>query len=209
MLIILFFARIVVLLQPVYTYYNIMEANTSINPLVNCAMVYGTSMGLFWILKFMLVPFIFTVPLTSLMFLGLTAAVPFLGYFFVRQYRNRYCVDGRIGFMQAWMFSLLMYAFAALLVSVAHYVFFRYIDGGTMVATYRSLLGELQNNAPELSDMVEQYNPAADLIASMTPIELTIQLVMNNLFYGMLLALPTALFVSLGRKREQDEQMIR
>ena len=48
MLIILFFARIVVLLQPVYTYYNIMEANTSINPLVNCAMVYGTSMGLFW-----------------------------------------------------------------------------------------------------------------------------------------------------------------
>jgi hypothetical protein len=88
-------------------------------------------------------------------------------------------------------------------------VFFRYIDGGTMVATYRSLLGELQNNAPELSDMVEQYNQAADLIASMTPIELTIQLVMNNLFYGMLLALPTALFVSLGRKREQDEQMIR
>lgn len=186
-----------------------MEANTPTNQLVNGAMVYGTSMGLFWILKFMLVPFIFTVPLTSLCFLGLTVAVPFLGYFFVRQYRNRYCVDGRIGFMQAWMFSLLMYAFAALLVSVAHYVFFRYIDGGTMVATYRSLLDELQSAAPEVEAMITRCHQAADLIASMTPIDLTMQLVMNNLFYGMLLALPTALFVSLGRKREQNEQMIR
>lgn len=184
----------------------LMEANTSFNQLVNGAMAYGTSMGLFWILKFMLVPFIFTVPLTSLFFLGLTVAVPFLGYFFVRQYRNRYCVGARIGFMRAWMFTLLMYAFAALLASVAHYIFFRYIDGGTMVATYRQLLDDLQATAPEMGGMVEQYHQAADLIASMTPIELTVQLILNNFFYGMLLALPTALFVSLRRPSQDMQQ---
>lgn len=178
-----------------------METNTSTGQVVNCAMVYGTSMGLYWILKFMLVPFIFTVPLTALLFLGLTVAVPFLGYFFVRQYRNRYCPDGRVGFMQAWLFSLLMYAFAALLVSVAHYVFFRYVDGGTMVATYMGMLDELQSSAPEMGGMLEQYRQAAELVASYTPIELTMQLVLNNLFYGMLLALPTALLVSLKRSR--------
>lgn len=183
-----------------------MEANTPTGQLVNGAMVYGTSMGLFWILKFMLVPFLFTMPLSSLFFLGLTAAVPFLGYFFVRQYRNRYCPSGRIGFTQAWFFSLLMYVFAALLVSVAHYVFFRYVDGGTMVATYRGLLDELQATAPEMDELVKQYHQAADLIAAMTPIELTVQLIMNNLFYGMLLALPTALFVSLKRNRGQGKQ---
>ena len=174
-----------------------MEANTPTNQLVNCAMVYGTSMGLFWILKFMLVPFIFTVPLTSLCFLGLTVAVPFLGYFFVRQYRNRYCVDGRIGFMQAWMFSLLMYAFAALLVSVGHYVFFRYVDGGALVASYMNVLDELQATAPEMEGMVAQYRQAAELVAAYSPIELTVQLILNNLFYGMLLSLPTAFIVSL------------
>ena len=133
------------------------------------------------------------------MFLGLTAAVPFLGYFFVRQYRNRYCLNGQIGFMQAWMFSLLMYTFAALLVSVAHYVFFRYIDGGSMLATYNSMLDELQNVTPEMNDLVTQYRQAVELIAAMSPIELTIQLVLNNIFYGMMLSLPTAFIVSLKR----------
>ena len=177
----------------------IMETNNSSNRILNGAMMYGTAMGVFWILKFVLVPLIFTIPFTSLMFLGLTAAVPFLGYFFVRQYRNRYCLNGQIGFMQAWMFCLLMYAFAALLVSVAHYVFFRYIDGGTMLATYNSMLDELQNATPEMGEMVTQYRQAVDLIAAMSPIELTIQLVLNNIFYGMMLSLPTAFIVSLKR----------
>ncbi len=176
-----------------------MEANNSSNRVVNGAMMYGTAMGVFWILKFALVPLIFTIPFTSLMFLGLTAAVPFLGYFFVRQYRNRYCPNGQIGLMQAWLFCLLMYAFAALLVSVAHYVFFRYIDGGTMLATYNSMLDELQNATPEMGEMVTQYRQAVDLIAAMSPIELTIQLVLNNIFYGMMLSLPTAFIVSLKR----------
>lgn len=177
----------------------IMETNNSSNRILNGAMMYGTAMGVFWILKFVLVPLIFTIPFTSLMFLGLTAAVPFLGYFFVRQYRNRYCLNGQIGFMQAWMFSLLMYTFAALLVSVAHYVFFRYIDGGSMLATYNSMLDELQNVTPEMNDLVTQYRQAVDLIAAMSPIELTIQLVLNNIFYGMMLSLPTAFIVSLKR----------
>ena len=197
MLIVLLFGRIVVLLQAVYTYIILMEANTSTNQVLNCAMVYGTSMGVFWILKFLLVPFIFTVPFTSLFFLGLTAAVPFLGYFFARQYRNRYCVDARVGFMQAWVFCLLMYAFAALLVSVGHYVFFRYVDGGALVASYMNVLDELQATAPEMEGMVTQYRQAAELVAAYTPIELTVQLILNNLFYGMLLSLPTAFIVSL------------
>lgn len=181
-----------------------MGTNTSFNQVMNCAMMYGTSMGLFWILKFMLVPFIFTVPFTSLFFLGLTAAVPFLGYFFARQYRNRYCPDGKVGFMQAWLFCLLMYVFAALLASVAHYVFFQYVDGGSMVATYTTMLDELQQQAPEMNELVEQYRQAADLIASMTPIELTMQLIMNNLFYGMLLALPTAFIVAQKRNTQKE-----
>ncbi len=175
----------------------VMEVNNSSNRVVNGAMMYGTAMGIFWILKFVLVPLIFTIPFTSLMFLGLTAAVPFLGYFFVRQYRNRYCPNRQIGFMQAWLFCLLMYAFAALLVSVAHYVFFRYIDGGTMLATYNGMLDELQNATPEMGELVTQYRQAVDLIAAMSPIELTIQLVLNNIFYGMMLSLPTAFIVSL------------
>lgn len=180
-----------------------MGTNTASNPLVNCAMAYGTSMGIYWILKFMLVPFIFSVPFASLAFLGLTAAVPFLGYYFVRQYRNRYCTNKQISFIQAWMFCLLMYAFAALLVAVAHYVFLQYIDGGAMITAYRGILDELKDSTPEMDELLTQYHQAADLLASMSPIELTIQLVMNNLFYGMILALPTGFIVAMKRHKYQ------
>ena len=105
--------------------------------------------------------------------------------------------------MQAWMFSLLMYAFAALLVAVAHYVFLQYIDGGAMITAYREILDELKNSAPEMDELLTQYHQAADLVASMSPIELTIQLVMNNLFYGMILALPTGFVVSIKRNQNQ------
>ena len=98
-----------------------------------------------------------------------------------------------------------MFAFAALLASVAHYVFFQYVDGGAMVATYRELLDELQRTAPEMEEMVKQYRQAADLIAGMTPIDLTIQLILNNVFYGMLLALPTAFIVSLKRPAQYNQ----
>ncbi len=44
------------------------------------AMRFGTLMGLFWILKFILLPVGFTIPLLQLLFLLLTLFVPILGY---------------------------------------------------------------------------------------------------------------------------------
>ncbi len=182
-----------------------MGKSTFSNNVLNCAMTYGTAMGGYWIAKFLLVPFIFSVPLTSLFFLLLTVAVPFLGYYFTRQYRNRYCPEGRVSFMQAWIFCLLMYMFAALLVSVAHYIFFRYVDNGAMLATYSGMLEQVQQADPSLTDSIGQYKEAMEMMASLTPIELTVQMISSNIFYGMIFSLPTALFVSLGHKTEEKE----
>lgn len=180
-----------------------MEQESPMKNIVNGAMMYGTWMGIYWMLKFMLVPLMFTVPLASLLFLGLTAAVPFVGYFFVRHFRERYCLEGRIAFVQAWMFTLLMYAFAALLASVVHYVYFAYVDGGALLGTYveqLDLLGQLQ---PELAEAVAEYKKAAELLVAMSPIDLTVQMIVNNLFYGMILALPTALVASMWRRKRE------
>lgn len=181
-----------------------MGKSTYNNGLLNCAMTYGTAMGGYWIAKFMLVPFIFTVPLTSMIFLLLTAAVPILGYYFTRQYRDKYCPEGRVPFMQAWIFCLLMYMFAALLVSVAHYVFFRYVDDGAMLAAYSGVLEQMQQADPSLTAGVEQYQEAIKMLSSLTPIELTVQMISSNIFYGMIFSLPTALLVSLGGKKKES-----
>ena len=93
------------------------------------AMYFGTLMGLFWIIKFTFLPLGFTIPLLQLLFVLLTFFVPILGYLYARKFRNRYC-GGSITFSRAFAFTVLMYLFAALLVAVAHSIYFRYIDNG-------------------------------------------------------------------------------
>lgn len=182
-----------------------MEKHSSSGQITNHAMTYGTHMGIYWIAKFMLIPFIFSVPFTSLLFMGLTIGVPFLGYHFVQQYRRRQCPDGQLSFTGAWTFCMLMYFFASLLTSIAHYIFFRYIDQGELLSTYTTILDDLANANATLATSLNANKQALDQIRSMTPIELTIQLLLNNLFYGMLMALPTALMTTISGRKEQRQ----
>lgn len=69
----------------------------------------------------------YTVPI--FLFAGLTLCVPFMAYYYVRMYRNQVC-GGAISFLHAWIFTVFMYMFAALLTAVAHYVYFRLLIKG-------------------------------------------------------------------------------
>ena len=165
------------------------------------AMYFGTLMGLFWIIKFTFLPLGFTIPLLQLLFVLLTFFVPILGYLYARKFRNRYC-GGSITFSRAFAFTVLMYLFAALLAAVAHYIYFRYIDNGFLIDSY---IGQLEAMKPtateELKESIDQFIEGFSLISSLSPIQLTFQLISQNFLYGTLLALPTALLV-MRRKRQ-------
>ena len=165
------------------------------------AMYFGTLMGLFWIIKFAFLPLGFTIPLLQLLFVLLTFFVPILGYLYARKFRNRYC-GGSITFSRAFAFTVLMYLFAALLAAVAHYIYFRYIDNGFLIDSY---IGQLEAMKPtateELKESIDQFIEGFSLISSLSPIQLTFQLISQNFLYGTLLALPTALLV-MRRKRQ-------
>lgn len=165
------------------------------------AMYFGTLMGLFWIIKFTFLPLGFTIPLLQLLFVLITFFVPILGYLYARKFRNRYC-GGSITFSRAFAFTVLMYLFAALLAAVAHYIYFRYIDNGFLIDSY---IGQLEAMKPtateELKESIDQFIEGFSLISSLSPIQLTFQLISQNFLYGTLLALPTALLV-MRRKRQ-------
>ena len=113
-------------------------------------MLFGTYMGVFWILKFILFPLglKYNLPFLSFLFMGLTLCVPFMGYYYLRIYRNQVC-GGAINFLPAWLFTVSMYIFSALLTAVAHYIYFRYIDHGFILDTYENLLSSLSaSNVP-------------------------------------------------------------
>lgn len=167
------------------------------------AMHFGTLMGAYWILKFILFPLGLTIPFLLFLFIGLTLGVPFMGYYYVRMYRNKVCA-GQIGFLHAWLFTVFMYIFASLLTAVVHYIYFRYIDHGYVIDTYSVLMNQaMQTGIPGMEEYTQQLKDAMEAIRQLTPIDITMQLISQNVFYGSLLALPTALLVMKKGKPQQ------
>ena len=85
---------------------------------------------------------------------------------------------------------------ATLLVAVAHYIYFKYIDQGYLINMYQQLLDELKNTTqPEMGASLDQITQAFDLISTLTPLQITFQLMSQNMFYGILLSAITAFIV--------------
>lgn len=119
--------------------------------LQECAMRYGTGMGLLWAFKFMLFPLGLRIPFLQLLFIVLTIGVPFLGYIFAKKFRERHC-DGSITFSRAFLFTTFMYMFASLFVAVVHYIYFRYIDGGFRIRGIPFHFKPVQRNCRSRTD---------------------------------------------------------
>lgn len=176
------------------------------------AMHFGTYMGIFWILKFILFPLGIEIPFLQLLFLALTIAVPFLGYYYARMFREKIC-GGSITFFQSWFFTLLMYIFASLLTAVAHYIYFRFLDHRYLYDTYSKIVQEAKAlKVTGTEEMLTQFENALGVLGDFTPIELTMQLISQNVFYGSIPAIPTALLVmkkpkNSGILHTKNEQM--
>ena len=95
-----------------------------------------------------------------------------------------------------------MYLFATLLVAVAHYVYFRFLDHGFLASAYLQQLENVKSAAQgEMVTSIDQLIQAFDNISSLTPLQLTFQLIFQNIFYGILLAIPTGL-VAMKQKKQ-------
>lgn len=166
------------------------------------AMRYGTAMGIFWTIKFILFPLGMTNPLLLMLFFFLTLVVPVVGYQFARKYRDREC-GGVISYSRAFLFTAFMYMFAALFATIIHYVYFKYIDNGLIVNTYYEMLNQLSAGATgELETSINQIREALDVIAQLTPVEISLQLISQNIFYCIIIAIFTALLVMRYKKKE-------
>ncbi len=174
--------------------------------MINYAMNFGVVMGAYNIVKFCLFPLSLHSTMAALLFLGLTLVVPFLVFQLAKRYRDQYC-GGQIDFTRALTFSVLTMAFGALLASVAHYVYFAFIDGGAMVGALAQSIEQLQSvdlsSLEEVdADAVAQYGQyveamqqTAQQLQAMSPIEMTMGMLSNNFSWSLILSLPIALFV--------------
>lgn len=167
------------------------------------AMTYGTYMGLFWVAKFILFPLGFSYNFLFLLFFLLTIAVPFICYRMTKNFRDTK-LNGTINWFQAWAFNLFVFLFAALLVGVAHYAYFQFIDHGFIIESYDKVLTNiklqtkslsLENDGAQLQDQLSQVQKMIDTFKRIKPIEIVYQLFTQNIFWGNIIALLVAFIV--------------
>ena len=162
--------------------------------LMPSATKFGLYMGLFWLFKYSF--FILSVNHTAfgMIYWSLTFLVPYLAYVFTKRYRDS--IGGFISLHHAWQFGLLTYTCAGLIVALGHFVFYRFLAppdliSNTLIEATKALSGtQLEEGAKMLSE------------TTITPIQMTLQQFMNNIFYGIILSIPVAAMVKKGKREE-------
>lgn len=155
---------------------------------MSATMSYGFSLGIFWIVKYIFYMFSMRFSYLVVIYWGMSLVVPYLAYLLTKRYRED--LGGVISFSQAWRFGVLIYLFAAMLVSVMHYVFYRF------VAPPDFLSSAVEQTIVSLKQM-QVDSKVISSIESMnfSPIHMALQGILNNIFYGIILSLPVAALV--------------
>lgn len=159
---------------------------------MQAAMSYGFSLGMFWIVKYLFYMSSLKFPYLIIVYGGMSLMVPYVAYVLTNRYRED--LGGIISFGLAWRFGVLIYFFAAMLVSVMHYVFYRFVAPpdflSSAVGQTIASLKQMQVDDKVIST-VESMN--------FSPIRMALQGILNNVFYGIVLSLPVAALVCRRR----------
>lgn len=155
---------------------------------MSAAMSYGFSLGIFWIVKYIFYMFSMRFSYLVVIYWGMSLVVPYLAYLLTKRYRED--LGGVISFSQAWRFGVLIYLFAAMLVSIMHYVFYRFVAPpdflSSAVEQTIASLKQMQVDSKVISS-IESMN--------FSPIHMALQGILNNIFYGIILSLPVAALI--------------
>ncbi|MDR2810307.1 MAG: DUF4199 domain-containing protein [Tannerellaceae bacterium] len=147
-------------------------------------MFYGLLLGLFWVVKYVFFILGIAYPALGIVYWLLTSLTLVFAYIFGKAYKIM--IGGRIHFFHAWQFGVLLYFFASLIVSLLHYVFYRYLAPPNYLA----------NLMEAAAMMVKEINPQAEETLKQmlvpTPIRQTFQDIFTNVFYGAVFSIPVA-----------------
>ena len=160
----------------------------------------GTMLGLYYVLKFCLFPLGLRSGLLSLAFIVLTVLVPVVAYKIMKRSRLSMDAPMELTVVGAWTFAMRMFFFASLLAAVAHYVYFAFIDGGSLLQALNDNLNQMaalpMEGVAGWQAQLDTFRETFDSVATLTPIQITMELFVNNLFWGCILGLPIAVIAA-------------
>ena len=133
-----------------------------------------------------------TNPLMGMAALLLVVVSPFYAANRLRHYRDE-IREGIISFMRAYGYTVLTYFYAGLLLAVAIWVYFSFIDDGYLMGKLtEAVQSEQGRQMLKLYGMTEQMKQGLEQMSEMRPIDHALNMLTINIMAGFLLGLPVA-----------------
>ena len=139
--------------------------------------------------------------------LGMVAMVlAIITPFFVARRLKKFRDEGRegvISFRRAWAYTLLSFFYASLLFAIVQFVYFSYLDHGYFFGTLSKSMMAPENVQALGKDMMNMVVESLQAASKMRPIDLSLNIMMSNLFIGLIASIPIAAVM----KREAKIQL--
>ena len=154
------------------------------------ARVDGAYLGVAWIISFAFYICGLSSPLLGLLGTLIAVLSPVFAAIRLGKFRDN-ARDGIISFRRAMAYYILMFLYASLLLALAQFVYFAYIDGGYLVSTYSAVMA-----TPEAEAMLKAYGistqESISALAQTEPIYIVLNILSMNVTVGIILSLPAA-----------------
>ena len=156
----------------------------------------GARLGMMWVASFALFVGSFTLPLCGILWMTTMVATPFI----IAKLTNAFSLqtpEKHISYWAAFTHSTLTVFYASLILAIAQWIYFQYIDHGFLINTYAAILTD-KANTPTIKAMgysKEMVNQLLDAIRAMRPIDIALQMMWANMVAGILISTTTSLYV--------------
>lgn len=152
----------------------------------------GALLSLLWIGSFVCYIQGLTYPILGMTAMLLIVASPFFAANRLRRFRDE-AREGSITFLRGYAYTILSFFYAGLLLAVAIYVYFAFIDRGYLLSVFTQLLNSDEGRkALELYGMRDQMSEGLKELANMRPIDYALNMLTINITTGLVLGIPIA-----------------
>ena len=131
-------------------------------------------------------------PLLGMIAMLLIIASPFYAANRLRHFRDE-ARAGIISFMRAYGYTVLTYFYAGLLLAVAVFIYFHFMDNGYLLGKMMEMLNTEQGRQMmSIYGMSDEMKQGLEELSRMRPIDYALNMLTINISTGFILGLPTA-----------------
>ena len=124
--------------------------------------------------------------------------------FFVAGRLRRFRDEGRegvISFRRSYAYPVFVFFYGAVLLAVAQFIYFAYLDNGYLLSTYSKIVSSSEGH-----ELIQQYgmsqvvNDSLSEMASLRPIDFALNILTINILVGFVLGVPIGLVMQRAKK---------